>query len=358
MIAAFDRVKCTVTGTGTGNLTLGTAVNPSFRSPEAVLSSTDLFNYEIHAVDGGGSPTGAWETGLGRCPGAGVFSRLSVYDSSDTGAPINFTAGVKHLSLSATAKQTVRKLAENANIYVRSTADGDSGSGLADNDTDAFLTIAAAISHAIETYDLVTNYVWIFVHGDYSAETVSINNPVCTTENFHLSGYLDDGVIDTWVGGISVSNGSGVYVRRFFTPYVTTDNGSSIYANTIEFISGSPASHVTATRGSSVTLGNYNVSGAPATGFGHLEADSCSTIKAVDYMYLKANVTCDKGWAYSNRGLGHFDFAGITIDLSTFAVTGKRYELNGNSVCWTNGGGASFLPGNAAGTTATGGQYL
>jgi len=35
-----------------------------------------------------------------------------------------------------------------------------------------------------------------------------------------------------------------------------------------------------------------------------------------------------------------------------------RYRASGNGVVNCSGGGANYLPGNAAGTTATGGQYL
>ena len=39
-------------------------------------------------------------------------------------------------------------------------------------------------------------------------------------------------------------------------------------------------------------------------------------------------------------------------------VTGTRYSASSNGVIFTNSGGASYLPGNSAGSTATGGQYL
>jgi hypothetical protein len=39
-------------------------------------------------------------------------------------------------------------------------------------------------------------------------------------------------------------------------------------------------------------------------------------------------------------------------------VTGQRYNVAANGVIFTNGGGANYLPGNAAGASATGGQYL
>lgn len=38
-------------------------------------------------------------------------------------------------------------------------------------------------------------------------------------------------------------------------------------------------------------------------------------------------------------------------------VTGKRYNINQNSVCGVGGGGASYFPGTIAGTTANGGYY-
>ncbi len=39
-------------------------------------------------------------------------------------------------------------------------------------------------------------------------------------------------------------------------------------------------------------------------------------------------------------------------------ATGKRYDVATNGVVYTSGGGANFLPGNAAGTAASGGQYV
>jgi hypothetical protein len=36
---------------------------------------------------------------------------------------------------------------------------------------------------------------------------------------------------------------------------------------------------------------------------------------------------------------------------------GIRYSINRNAVCDVSGGGASYLPGNAAGSTTNGGVY-
>ena len=52
--------------------------------------------------------------------------------------------------------------------------------------------------------------------------------------------------------------------------------------------------------------------------------------------------------------------ATIRIGHNTFSgsATGKRFEATVNGVIYSSGAGASYLPGNAAGTTATGGQYI
>jgi hypothetical protein len=39
-------------------------------------------------------------------------------------------------------------------------------------------------------------------------------------------------------------------------------------------------------------------------------------------------------------------------------ITGKRYDVTLNAALQTFGSGANYFPGNAAGTTATGGQYV
>jgi hypothetical protein len=38
-------------------------------------------------------------------------------------------------------------------------------------------------------------------------------------------------------------------------------------------------------------------------------------------------------------------------------VTGTRYRAENNGAIFTNGGGASYLPGSIAGTTSAGGVY-
>lgn len=61
--------------------------------------------------------------------------------------------------------------------------------------------------------------------------------------------------------------------------------------------------------------------------------------------------------------LSSVDVAGTTFDLNPggtgpFTVTGKRYDATQNAIINSAGGGAAFIPGTVAGTTASGGQYI
>ena len=139
---------------------------------------------------------------------------------------------------------------------------------------------------------------------------------------------------------------------------------------------------VTATAGYGIALtanttlafGNIDF-GACASG--HVYIDTYSSLSAI------ANYTISGSSPYHWRISGGYLLAtGITITLSgtpafstaflymnmvgscyvggiTFSgtATGQRYNVSQNAVCNTNGGGANYLPGNAAGS-ATGGLYV
>ena len=64
--------------------------------------------------------------------------------------------------------------------------------------------------------------------------------------------------------------------------------------------------------------------------------------------------------AFSAEFAGCDDLSFLSAQGSTWttgSATGKRYDVNRNAVIQTSGGGATFFPGDVAGTTATGGVY-
>jgi hypothetical protein len=127
--------------------------------------------------------------------------------------------------------------------------------------------------------------------------------------------------------------------------------------------------------------GTVTVDGAMEYGAvtaGHLLADSFAnisvtanyTISGGGLMHLQASnggyIVPGVGLTVTLTGTPAFSsaFAGaVTGNIGTAAntysgsATGSRYSATLNGVINTNGGGATYFPGNSAGSTATGGQY-
>jgi hypothetical protein len=72
---------------------------------------------------------------------------------------------------------------------------------------------------------------------------------------------------------------------------------------------------------------------------------------------LTANVTYSSA-TLTARFLGYLVAAGTVFTLGAFSVTGARYSVTVNGAVAGTGGSATFFPGSAAGSTATGGQYV
>jgi hypothetical protein len=110
-----DRVKETTATTGTGTLTLGSAV-AGFQAFSAVLSNADTTYYAIFE-----SSTGAFEVGLGTYASpANTLARTTVLESSNAGSAINLTAGDADVFVTQPAEKAVYL---DANGYIF-TSDG------------------------------------------------------------------------------------------------------------------------------------------------------------------------------------------------------------------------------------------
>ncbi|MBE7502611.1 MAG: hypothetical protein HS113_20455 [Verrucomicrobiales bacterium] len=81
-------------------------------------------------------------------------------------------------------------------------------------------------------------------------------------------------------------------------------------------------------------------------------AQRCGIVRVIgNYTIAAGGLAHVMAW-----GQGVFDCRNKTITVSGSA-TGKRYDIVTNAVIQTAGAGVNLLPGNSAGTTATGGQY-
>jgi hypothetical protein len=109
----------------------------------------------------------------------------------------------------------------------------------------------------------------------------------------------------------------------------TRDGGRIINFGNAYTISAGAAAHMFADRGSGISMAGLTatLTGTPAFSVGFAIASECGTLLANGNTY-------------------------------TGAATGPRYVAQANGTIQTVGGGANYFPGNAAGTTATGGQYI
>jgi hypothetical protein len=129
-----NRVLETTTTTGTGALALSGAVT-GFRSfSGAGLSSAnpDTCYYEAWGVDSNGNATGEYEAGLGTYSAANTLTRTTVYDSSNSGSAVSFSAGTKYVALSMLAQGYRPCLTSTlASDYTNSTTSFSNVTGLA-----------------------------------------------------------------------------------------------------------------------------------------------------------------------------------------------------------------------------------
>jgi hypothetical protein len=161
----FDRVKETATTTGTGNFTLLGAVT-NFQTFLSTVSTGNQFSYTI-------DNNGEWEIGVGVISGTGnTLERVTVLDSSNTGALISFSSGTKNVFLINPA-EVVDNFGDtniiyngNMDVWQENTSFGVTGSNVLTADGYRFVAVGAAgwtISRSTDVptlaqSDCVSNY--------------------------------------------------------------------------------------------------------------------------------------------------------------------------------------------------------
>ena len=101
-----DRVLESSTSVGTGNMTLDGAIAGFQEFGVAIGVGNDTW-YCIESVDANGRPTGDWEVGAGKVA-LGELQRTSVFSSSNSNNPVNFSAGTKRVFCNVPATQLIK----------------------------------------------------------------------------------------------------------------------------------------------------------------------------------------------------------------------------------------------------------
>lgn len=251
------------------------------------------------------------------------------------------------------------KLTAARTYYVRS--DGsDSNDGSANTSGAAFLTIQKAIDTAagldLGIYD-VTIYVGT---GTWTAANtlktlVGAGQVLIRSINADTTSTVISTTASDCFGGVFV----GQYTFEYMRLQTTTSGrglraqgaGAVVRYNNLNF-GACAQGHMAALVGGYIdaTGSTYTISGSAQA---HIEANDTANVRI-----SSASVTLTGTPAFSSA----FIFAGrvssvLAVGTSfSGSATGKRYDVNSNAVITTLGG-ATFLPGNASGTTDGAGVY-
>lgn len=254
------------------------------------------------------------------------------------------------------------KLSANRTYYVR-TDGSDSNTGLVDSAGGAFLTVQKAITTA-QSLDFSIYDVTIQIKdGTYTGANTIIgwlgtgsltiqgnsgtpaNVVISTTSNncFSITGTLPatliikDMKLQTTTSGNCISNiGAGLVA-------ISNLNFGACAGFHIS---------IDGTAARVEVFGNYSITGGASVHWlvnagGYFTCNSKTiTLTGVPAFSIS--------FAYSTR------CSNIAAASDTFSgpATGSRYIVDSNAVIFTNGGGANYFPGNAAGSASSGGQYL
>lgn len=259
-------------------------------------------------------------------------------------------------------------LTSNLTLYVNNGTGSDTNAGT--TPSLAFKTIQAAVNAIYHNYDFNGFTATISVaNGAYATQTTLVGLPVGMSSAINIVGNTASPGSVT----ISVVNGScfvalqGAYLSvsgvqmgssgsaaSGFGFCLSASNGALIQFGSINFGACSNA-HMFASNGGSIfnlaSLGlNYTILGGSLT---HMWSDSGATISASAAVVTITN-TPGFGTAFAlAQRCSTMQAVGATY---SGAATGSRYAVSTNATL-TVGGSTTFFPGNAVGTTASGGIY-
>lgn len=256
-------------------------------------------------------------------------------------------------------------LQANRTYYVR-TDGNNSNTGLANSSGGAFLTIQKAID-TVATLDTNGKNVTIqVVAGTYTGTwvlpyvigakfaTLTILGDTTTPSNCLIS------CTSVFAAIQSAGCGNGWYIRGF--KIQTTTTGYCVYVgdqlSTVNLGENdygavpSGYSHIASRYGGRVTIQTgYTISGGANN---HLFTNEAGILSVPTATVTITGTPAFSGAFASALGLSVIEFGSTTWSGS---ATGARYNASQNSIINTFGQATTWLPGNAVGTTATGGLY-
>lgn len=274
------------------------------------------------------------------------------------------TAMLSSTAMGALLTQVRERLQAARTYYVR-TDGSNSNTGLVDSAGGAFLTIQKAIDTVANNLDLNGQDVTIQVRTGTYTGAVVVQAPWVGTGTVTLQGDTvtpaNVVISTTSAAAITVKNPGTRLALAGFKLQTTTSGSGLVVTDKAEVTTNGAMNYgAMATGGSHIMLARagavfitagYTISGAAAA---HWQADYLSLIWAVSITITVTGTPAIASAFASCTNLSNIIASGITFVGS---ATGGRYAISLNGVINTGGGGANYLPGNSAGSSATGGQY-
>lgn len=276
---------------------------------------------------------------------------------------INLVTEVQGVLPYANMAPVRQKLLANTTFFVATTGNDTTGNGTsgtpwatlqhalnvlqAGYDLNGF---TATISVADGTYSVNATATGI-IPGQKTAVAITGNTSTPTNCNIASSNFCITAQQGAWLQvrgfNLSIAGGTGACL--------SAEYGGRLQYDTCNFpASGTGIAHVQASQGGSVLLtGSETVSGGAGW---HFFASGAGA-----WLQAQGNNTTVTGTPAFGTAFASSTLGGV-ISAPTYSATGSatgvRYDVETNGVINTSGGGASVFPGNSAGTTATGGQYV
>lgn len=252
-------------------------------------------------------------------------------------------------------------LTANRTYYVR-TDGNNNNTGLTNTAGGAFLTIQKAVDTIAASLDIAGYIVTIQVgDGTYTAG-VTLKNVIGYAAAGNLIIRGNSSTPSNVV--ISTATATAFYANGLFSVWSVQDM-RIVAATSYCFF----ASNRATIRFSNIDFGTTTSHHLYATGGGALISYGNSTISggATTHYNCDYGLITDRGFTVTLTGTPAFSYAFASVnnlgylsnDFTTYsgAATGKRYAVVMNAIIYTNGG-ATYLPGDSSGTSASGGQYV
>lgn len=315
--------------------------------------------WDRYASCAGGLPIydAAFSTAIGGYPRGAVISGTSAgvlwLNIADDNTSNPDTGGANWINILVALNQATT-------FWVR-TDGNNNNNGSANTAGSAFKTIAGALAYIQRIYGTPNQAITIRlgIPGTYDtvsisgfAGTLTILGDIANQGSYILTGSSGLSVITASVvlSGITLFYASGAVQHN-----LQVGGGANVGVDHVTFsgVNQSAWAHIFASGGGTITVGSGNIFSSNAF------TAMLASLGGVIFCSTGSSITFSSNPSFASatvvaRQCGIADFSLVTF---SGAATGKRYDTLLNGVINTNGGGANFIPGNSAGTTATGGQY-